>query len=55
MDQWVGVLFSVLVLALIGWRLRGRQVLAATVFGLAVAVLVVWMDQSGLWPASWRR
>lgn len=51
----MGVLLAVLVLALVGWRLRGRQVLAAAVFGLAVAVVVVWMDQSGLWPNAWRR
>lgn len=55
MDQGMGVLFAALVLLLVGWRLRGRQILAATAFGLAVAVLVVWMDQTGLWPQSWRR
>lgn len=55
MDQLVFVVSGALVLVLIGWRLRGRQMLAATAFGLAFAVMVVWLDHQGLWPASWRR
>jgi hypothetical protein len=55
MDQWGWVLLGAAVLVLVGRRMMGRQMLAATVFGLAVVVVVVWMDQSGLWPRSWRR
>jgi hypothetical protein len=53
--QWVSVISLLLVLVLIGWRMRGRTMLMATCFGLAFAVLVLWLDQSGLWPQAWRR
>lgn len=54
MEQLPYVIAGIAVL-LVGWRMRGRSILAALVFGLAFAVLVVWLDRSGLWPESWRR
>ncbi len=53
--QWISVVSLLLVLVLVGWRMRGRTMLMATCFGLAFAVLVLWLDQSGLWPQSWHR
>ena len=53
--QWVSVISLLLVLVLVGWRMRGRTMLMAACFGLAFAVLVLWLDQSGLWPQGWRR
>ena len=55
MDQAMLAISGALVLVLIGWRLRGRQMLAATAFGLALAVIVVWLDREGLWPNGWSR
>ena len=55
MDQWPYVIAGVAVLLLVGWRMRGRNLLAALVFGLAFAVVVVWLDRSGAWPDDWRR
>jgi membrane protein CcdC involved in cytochrome C biogenesis len=55
MQQAMLALAGAMVLVLIGWRLRGRQMLAATAFGLALAVIVVWLDREGLWPSGWRR
>lgn len=54
MSVIVGVVAMLLVLFLVGRRLPARRwpvVLAAT---LAVILLIVLAEQSGLWPAGWR-
>lgn len=52
--QLVGIVWAVLMLILIGRSMRGRMVLAATAFGLAFVVTVVWLERAGYWPRSWR-
>lgn len=52
--QLVGIVWAVLMLVLIGRFMRGRRILAATAFGLAFAVTVVWLERAGYWPRSWR-
>lgn len=55
MEQLPCVIAGVAVLLLVGWRMRGRSMLAAAAFGLAFAVIVLWLDRSGVWPEAWRR
>lgn len=54
MDMILGIVAMAAVLFLVSRGLPGRQwpvVIAGT---LAVVLLVVLAEQSGLWPASWR-
>lgn len=55
MEQWPYIIAGVAVLLLVGWRMRGRSMLMALAFGLAFALVVVWLDRSGMWPDDWRR
>jgi hypothetical protein len=52
--QWVGIVWAALVLILVGRFMRGRSMLAATAFGLGLALVVVWLERAGYWPRSWR-
>lgn len=54
MDKIVGVVALVAILFLVGRGLPARYRLVGIAVGLAFAVLVLAIEQAGLWPQSWR-
>lgn len=55
MDRWIAAFGVIALLLVIAWRMPGHRILVAAVAALAVIVMIVWLEQSGFWPDSWRR
>lgn len=55
MDRWVAAVALLATLFLIGRGFPGRWLLVATASALALVVLVLWLESSGLWPRGMTR
>ena len=55
MEKIVGIVGLVAIfLVLVGWGVPPRYRLIAIAGGLAFAVLILAIEQAGLWPQAWR-
>ena len=54
MASVVPILFALAMLWLVGRRLSRGRVLIAVAMGLALCVVVLALERSGLWPRTWR-
>jgi len=54
MDKIVGIVGLVAILVLVGWGMPPRYRLLAIAGGLAFAILILGIEQAGLWPRGWR-
>ena len=54
MEKIVGIVGLVAILVLVGWGMLPRYRLIAIAGGLAFAVVILAIEQAGLWPRSWR-
>jgi hypothetical protein len=54
MEKIVGIVGLVAILVLVGWGMPPRYRLIAIAGGLAFAVVILAIEQAGLWPRSWR-
>jgi hypothetical protein len=53
--EWFAPLIGLLaVLFLVGRRLPGQAWLVTIAVALALVVIVLWLERSGLWPQNWR-
>ena len=54
MEKIVGIVGLAANLVLVGWGVPPRYRLIAIAGGLAFAVLILAIEQAGLWPQAWR-
>lgn len=55
MDRWIALVALVATLFLIGRGFPARRLLVATAAALGIAVAVLWLESSGLWPRALTR
>ncbi|GJE01747.1 MULTISPECIES: hypothetical protein [Methylobacterium] len=54
MDLAISVVSLLLVLFLVARGVPGRNILVVIAITLAVVILVVGVERSGMWPSDWR-